>query len=64
MIASTSKTYTEFLADKQQVDGDYGFTPGFMPDWLFDYQRNLVEWACRKGRAAIFADCGMGKTPM
>lgn len=35
-----------------------------MPDYLFDFQSYLVEWAIRKGRAAIFADCGMGKTPM
>jgi hypothetical protein len=35
-----------------------------MPDWLFPFQKSLVEWATKKGRAAIFADCGMGKTPM
>jgi DNA modification methylase len=31
---------------------------------LFDFQRAIVAWACAKGRAAIFADCGLGKTPM
>jgi hypothetical protein len=31
---------------------------------LFGFQTALVEWAVRKGRAAIFADCGMGKTIM
>lgn len=31
---------------------------------LFDFQRDIVRWALRKGRAAIFADCGMGKTAM
>jgi superfamily II DNA or RNA helicase len=31
-------------------------------DTLFDWQRVIVEWALRRGRAAIFADCGMGKT--
>jgi superfamily II DNA or RNA helicase len=35
-----------------------------MPELLFDFQRALVSWAIRKGRAAIFADCGLGKTPM
>ena len=35
-----------------------------MPGFLFDFQRSLVEWSVRQGRAAIFADCGMGKTPM
>lgn len=64
MIAHTASSYIDFLASKQQVDGDHGFDPSFLPDWLFDYQSALVRWACRKGRAAIFADCGMGKTPM
>lgn len=31
---------------------------------LFDFQRDIVTWALKRGRAAIFADCGMGKTPM
>lgn len=57
-------TYQEFLQRKSQLDGDYGFDPLFMPDFLFDFQKALVEWACKKGRAAIFADCGLGKTPM
>jgi hypothetical protein len=56
--------YQEFLQRKSQLNGDYGFDPLFMPDFLFDFQKSLVEWACRKGRAAIFADCGLGKTPM
>lgn len=58
------KTYEDFIESKSQLDGDHGFDPIEMPDWLFDYQQHLVDWACRKGRAAIFADCGMGKTPM
>ena len=63
MIAVDS-AYDEFLAAKQQLHGDDGFSPDWLPEWLFDYQAALVEWACKKGRAAIFADCGMGKTPM
>ncbi len=31
---------------------------------LFGFQRDIVAWALRLGRAAIFADCGMGKTLM
>ncbi len=31
---------------------------------LFPFQRQLVEWAWLKGRAALFADTGLGKTPM
>ena len=58
------KTYQDFIGNKNQLDGDFGFDPDFMPDELFPFQRELVEWSCRKGRAAIFADCGLGKTPM
>lgn len=57
-------TYQEFLQRKAQHGADSGFDPLWMPDFLFDFQRALVDWAVRKGRAAIFADCGMGKTPM
>lgn len=56
--------YDEFLAGKAQLGGDHGFGPVWMPDFLFDFQASLVEWATRKGRAAIFADCGLGKTAM
>jgi hypothetical protein len=47
----------------QQTDGD-GFEPLDVPDFLFPFQRTLVEWGLRQGRAAWFADCGLGKTPM
>jgi hypothetical protein len=35
-----------------------------MPDFAFDFQQYLIDWACRKGRSAVFADCGLGKTPI
>ncbi|MEE8308398.1 MAG: helicase, partial [Gammaproteobacteria bacterium] len=35
-----------------------------MPDAAFPFQQSLIDWAIRKGRAAIFADCGLGKTLM
>lgn len=57
-------TYQDFLAGKAQLDGDHGFEPEWVPDWLFGFQAELVEWATRKGRAAAFADCGLGKTPV
>ena len=56
--------YAAFLERKTQYGGDAGFDPVWRPDFLFDFQQALVEWAIRKGRAAIFADCGLGKTPM
>jgi hypothetical protein len=59
-----NKQYKAFLASKQQLEEDAGFDPKWMPDWLYPFQRDLVRWAVVKGRAAIFADCGLGKTPM
>ncbi len=56
--------YADFLAAKTQLPGDGGFEPLWLPDALFDFQRTLVEWAVRRGRAAIFADTGLGKTIM
>lgn len=56
--------YTTFLARKSQLYPDAGFAPHKLPSFLFDFQAALVDWALRKGRAAIFADCGLGKTPM
>jgi hypothetical protein len=35
-----------------------------MPSWLFGFQQYLVNWALRQGRAAILADCGLGKGPI
>ncbi len=57
-------SYADFLLAKAQDGNSYGFAPASLPDFLFDFQRSLAEWALVKGRAAIFADCGLGKTPM
>ncbi len=57
-------TYSEFLEQKRHLGDQNGFAPSFMPDFLFDFQKALVNWSVRQGRAAMFADCGMGKTPM
>ncbi|PRY56482.1 DEAD/DEAH box helicase [Glycomyces artemisiae] len=56
--------YTAFLERRSQLDGDHGFEPVWMPEFLFGFQADLVAWALRKGRGAVFADCGLGKTPM
>jgi len=56
--------YSEFLSNKVHLGDMHGFDPVWMPEFLFDFQRAILEWAIRKGRAAIFADCGLGKTPM
>jgi hypothetical protein len=57
-------SYAQFLDDKLHAADKFGFTPNWMPPFLFDFQSALVDWAVRQGRAAIFADCGMGKTAM
>ncbi len=54
--------YSEFLEAKTQVGAEHGFDPVWMPDILFPFQVALTEWAIKKGRAAVFADCGLGKT--
>jgi hypothetical protein len=56
--------YTQFLTRKAQAADGHGFPPTVMPDFLFGFQRELVDWAVRMGRAAVFADCGTGKSPM
>jgi hypothetical protein len=58
------KDYQEFIERKTHLAGDHGFDPLFMPDQAFDFQRHLIQWAVRKGRAALFADCGLGKSLM
>jgi hypothetical protein len=59
-----TETYDNFLARKAQLENGSGFAPETVAPALFDFQRELVEWSLRKGRGAIFADCGLGKTPM
>ncbi len=54
--------YQDFLSVKAQLGQMDGFAPVELPGYLFGFQAALVDWALRKGRAAIFADCGLGKT--
>jgi hypothetical protein len=56
-------TYQDFLTSKLQFKGDSGFEDN-LPDFLFPFQRSLVAWALKRGRAAEFVDTGLGKTPM
>lgn len=56
--------YQEFISRKSQIGTYSGFDPVWMPEFLFDFQKHLVDWALRKGKAALYADCGLGKTPM
>ncbi len=59
-----SATYAEFLAGKRAVAGGVAVPAGDLPTALFGFQSALVGWALDKGRAAIYSECGTGKTAM
>jgi hypothetical protein len=54
--------YQKFIENKKHLLGSFGFEPNYIPDIAFDFQRFIIEKAIRKGRTAIFADTGLGKT--
>lgn len=59
-------TYTEFLASKQLRAEESGFEldPVTINPAAFDYQRDIITWACKKGKCAVLTGCGSGKTMM
>ncbi len=57
-------SYEAFIAGKSASTAFPGIEPAGMADHLFPHQRDLTRWALRKGRAAIFAQTGLGKTAM
>jgi len=56
--------YNTFLEQKRITAAPAGFDAGPINPMLFDYQRDVVRWAVKRGRAAIFSRYGTGKTPM
>jgi superfamily II DNA or RNA helicase len=54
--------YKEFLEQKRHSIGEFGFDANYIPDIAFDFQKYIIEKAVKKGRMAIFADTGLGKT--
>jgi hypothetical protein len=64
MSETNEKSYAAFLESKRHIFIRRGFNNAWLPDFLFDFQRSLVEWSLDLGRAAIYADCGLGKTLM
>ena len=58
--------YTDFLSTKDPVVSPVGpaANRADVHPILHDWQAEIVRWACERGRAAIFADCGLGKTFM
>ena len=54
--------YSEFVQNKKHSIGNFGFEANYIPEMAFDFQRHIIEKAIQKGRMAIFADTGLGKT--
>lgn len=56
--------YSDFVKSKQLLFRPVGFDPVDRLNYmLFPFQKDIVAWALRKGRACLFEDCGLGKTP-
>lgn len=56
--------YHEFIKNKAIVYQPSGFECTERNENLFGWQNDVVRWALRKGKCAIFSDCGTGKTRM
>jgi superfamily II DNA or RNA helicase len=59
-------TYEEFIKSKEieTINDGITFDESELNESMFPYQKDIVTWALRKGRCAIFSDCGTGKTIM
>jgi hypothetical protein len=65
MSQSTKSEYAKFLTHKQPLHVPCGIkSTDNLPDALKPFQRDIVAWSLRLGRAAIFAGTGLGKTLM
>lgn len=58
-----TQTYETFLRAKSVIDKPSGFDSNSVSDLLFPFQKDITRWALGRGRAALFEDCGLGKTP-
>ena len=58
--------YQKFLSNKKFILESSGFdiNKSDLNNMLYEFQKDIVRWALAKGRAAVFADCGLGKTPI
>ncbi len=61
-MENTLVEYEAFIERKLQPVQAAGFEPKKMKVPLWEWQKELTAWAIRKGRAALFEDCGLGKT--
>lgn len=57
-------TYNDFLKSKRITTSASGFDvdKNSINSMLFDWQKDIVKWALKKGKCALFEDCGLGKT--
>jgi DNA modification methylase len=57
--------YEQFIESKRIVSLPSGFNvdASQINPMLFDWQNLAVRWGLRRGKAALFEDCGLGKTP-
>ncbi len=51
--------YDQFVFSKRRKEIATGHIPNQLNEHLFDFQKAIVSWAVRRGRAAIFADTGL-----
>lgn len=56
--------YEEFIKSKETIVKNSGFdiTKDELNNKLFEYEKDVVKWALKKGKAALFEGCGLGKT--
>ena len=55
-------SYETFLREKLPRHQPSGFEPAAIHEILYPFQAAITRWATRMGCAAVFADCGLGKT--
>lgn len=60
----SAKNYQAFIEGKRRAIQSHGINPEPVNPILFEFQSDIVQWALRRGRACVFADCGLGKTFM
>jgi len=65
-MTENTRSYKEFLQGKivERIDSGFDISTDEINPKLFPFQKEIVRWALMKGNAAIFAACGLGKTPM
>lgn len=63
-IGLKANSYEDFLQTKiiKSIESGMDVPIESISNILFDWQRDIVRWALKKGRAALFEDCGLGKT--